>query len=61
MTQAAPAPSATEPHAFPRPPATQGWASLRQAYDLALAGAVGAIFGLYLYVELASMMDHQRT
>ena len=52
MTQAAPAPSATEPHAFPRPRATQGWASLRQAYDLALAGAVGAIFGLYLYVEL---------
>ena len=27
-------------------------ASLRQAYDLALAGALGAIFGLYLYVEL---------
>ncbi len=25
---------------------------MRQAYDLALAGAVGAIFGLYLYVEL---------
>ena len=46
MTQAAPAPSATEPHAFPRPRATQGWASLRQAYDLALAGAVGAIFSM---------------
>jgi hypothetical protein len=27
-------------------------ASLRQAYDLALAGAIGAIFGLFLYVEL---------
>jgi hypothetical protein len=27
-------------------------ASLRQAYDLALAGALGAVFGLYLYVEL---------
>jgi hypothetical protein len=27
-------------------------ASLRQAYDLALAGAIGAVFGLYLYVEL---------
>ena len=29
-----------------------GLASLRQAYDLALAGAVGAVFGLFLYVEL---------
>jgi hypothetical protein len=27
-------------------------ASLRQAYDLALAGAIGAVFGLFLYVEL---------
>ncbi len=27
-------------------------ASLRQAYDLGLAGALGALFGLYLYVEL---------
>jgi len=27
-------------------------ANVRQAYDLALAGAIGAIFGLYLYVEL---------
>ena len=27
-------------------------ANLRQAYDLALAGAVGALCGLYLYVEL---------
>jgi len=26
--------------------------SLRHAYDLALAGALGALFGLYLYVEL---------
>lgn len=26
-------------------------ASVRQAYDLALAGAIGALFGLYLYVE----------
>lgn len=26
--------------------------NVRQAYDLALAGALGAIFGLYLYVEL---------
>ncbi len=28
------------------------WSGLRQAYDLALAGALGAVFGLYLYVEL---------
>jgi hypothetical protein len=27
-------------------------ANLRQAYDLALAGAIGAVSGLYLYVEL---------
>ena len=27
-------------------------ANLRQAYDLALAGALGGLFGLYLYVEL---------
>jgi Inner membrane component of T3SS, cytoplasmic domain len=33
-------------------PARRSWASLRQAYDLALAGALGALFGLYLYVEL---------
>ncbi|WP_337174749.1 FHA domain-containing protein [Paludisphaera sp.] len=26
-------------------------ASVRQAYDLAIAGALGALFGLYLYVE----------
>src|SRR5215468_6664382 len=26
-------------------------ANLRQAYDLALTGALGALFGLYLYVE----------
>jgi hypothetical protein len=29
-----------------------GAAGVRQAYDLALAGAAGAVFGLYLYVEL---------
>lgn len=28
-------------------------ANLRQAYDLALAGALGAVLGLYLYTELA--------
>ena len=27
-------------------------ANLRQAYDLALAGSIGAVCGLYLYVEL---------
>jgi hypothetical protein len=27
-------------------------ANLRQAYDLALTGALGALFGLYLYVEM---------
>jgi hypothetical protein len=27
-------------------------ANVRQAYDLALAGAIGAVLGLYLYVEL---------
>jgi hypothetical protein len=27
-------------------------ASLRQVYDLAIAGAIGAVVGLYLYVEL---------
>jgi hypothetical protein len=29
--------------------------NLRQAYDLALAGAIGAVFGLYLYVELVNV------
>jgi hypothetical protein len=33
-------------------PARQRGANIRQAYDLALAGALGALFGLYLYVEL---------
>ena len=30
----------------------RGWASFRQVYDSALAGALGGLFGLYLYVEL---------
>ncbi len=30
-------------------------ANLRQAYDLALAGALGALCGLYLYVELVQL------
>jgi Inner membrane component of T3SS, cytoplasmic domain len=29
-----------------------GRANLRQAYDMALAGGLGGLFGLYLYVEL---------
>ena len=29
-----------------------GRANLRQAYDLAIMGGLGALFGLYLYVEL---------
>lgn len=33
----------------PRPRAMR--ANLRQAYDLAMTGALGALFGLYLYVE----------
>src|SRR3954447_334634 len=33
-------------------PPRQRFANVRQAYDLALAGALGAISGLYLYVEL---------
>lgn len=28
--------------------------NVRQAYDLAIAGALGALFGLYLYVELVA-------
>jgi hypothetical protein len=37
----------------PSPPRVKiGRANLRQAYDLALAGGLGALFGLYLYVEL---------
>ena len=31
---------------------TSGRANLRQAYDLAIMGGLGALFGLYLYVEM---------
>lgn len=31
--------------------------SVRQAYDLALSGALGAVFGLYLFVELVQAGD----
>ena len=33
-------------------PANRSSANLKQTYSLALAGATGALFGLYLYVEL---------
>ncbi len=58
MTQAAPAPAATESHPMPGPRAGQGWASLRQAYDLALAGALGAIFG---YTFMSSRSRRNRS
>ena len=41
--------AATPPQATARP--GRLGASVRQAYDLAIAGALGALFGLYLYVE----------
>ena len=54
MTRTAASP--TEPPADPRPllrPAHRRRPGrFRQAYDLALAGAIGSLFGLYLYVEL---------
>jgi hypothetical protein len=48
MPTPAPAPA---PPSSP-PPLRAGRANLRHAYDLALAGGLGALFGLYLYVEL---------
>jgi hypothetical protein len=33
-------------------PIGQGWASILQAYNLSLAGALGALFGLFIYVEM---------
>jgi hypothetical protein len=48
-----PAPPPSPP---PPPPASPrfgaGRANVRHAYDLALAGGLGALFGLYMYVEL---------
>lgn len=38
----------------PRTGLIPGGASLRRAYDLALAGAIGAVCGLFLYVEFAA-------
>ena len=48
MTTASTIPDASA-EAKPRPARS---ANVRQVYDLAIAGAVGAVFGLYLYVEL---------
>lgn len=36
----------------PAPAITVGRANLRQAFDQAIAGGLGGLFGLYLYVEL---------
>lgn len=44
--------SATRTDEKAAPPRRLRTANLRQAYDLALAGAIGAVCGLYLYVEL---------
>jgi hypothetical protein len=55
MNEAARYGSPASPIAAASPAAAQawaGWANVRQAYGLALAGALGALFGLYLYVEL---------
>lgn len=41
----------TLPHSQALSPARAARADLRQAYDLALLGGLGALFGLYLYVE----------
>jgi hypothetical protein len=52
MTQVSQPPLPPEARSRPATGARSSWASLRQAYDLAVAGAIGGIFGLYLYVEL---------
>jgi Inner membrane component of T3SS, cytoplasmic domain len=46
-------PQASPPPSPPAAPSFRaGRANLRHAYDLALAGGLGGLFGLYLYVEL---------
>ncbi len=52
-----PGPISPTPPKAPSPPPPPprfraGRANLRQAYDLAVAGGLGGLFGLYLYVEL---------
>ena len=46
LTAGSPADHAADPRSLPRPRADRSGASLRQAYDMALAGAIGALFGL---------------
>jgi hypothetical protein len=54
MTRTAPMVTEHPTEQFPQPALriAGGRAAFRQAYDLALAGAIGSLFGLYLYVEL---------
>ncbi|MFI5456363.1 MAG: FHA domain-containing protein [Isosphaerales bacterium] len=53
-----PGPISSTPARAPSPPPAApprfriGRANLRQAYDLALTGGLGALFGLYMYVEM---------
>jgi hypothetical protein len=47
-----PAPATESPVPTPQPRSRAGRANLRHAYDLALTGGLGALFGLYLYVEM---------
>jgi hypothetical protein len=54
MSQVAAAPVAKDARSPAILRARQGWASVRQAYDLAVAGAIGGLFGLYLYVEMVA-------
>ena len=62
MTRATlPGPVATPPAQPPSMPAgfsgakvRAGRANFRQAYDLAIMGGLGALFGLYLYVEMVT-------
>ena len=50
-----PTPPKASPAAAPHAPRFRAArANLRQAYDLAVAGGLGGLFGLYLYVELVN-------
>jgi len=55
MTSPAPAPAAfsLEQNLGLQRGRTRG--NLRHAYDLALSGAIGGLFGLYLYVEMVQV------